>query len=160
LGFKTGKTLQDRHRNRRLVDTFFRIGEDAHANAALEGVDDGFLDDCVGDKVCIFNVNCLCGAEVYTKKVYGDSTTLHSKLLIVDGVFSWIGSHNFHPRSDRYEREVVLASFDENLARQCTEIFDKDIAADKANQPTLDELTASKSSWLNKYISTHFFDQL
>jgi len=100
------------------------------------------------------------GAEVYTKKVYGDSTTLHSKLLIVDGVFSWIGSHNFHPRSYRYEREVVLASFDESLAKQFTEIFEKDIAADKANHPTLDELTGSKSSWLNKYIAAHFFDQL
>lgn len=100
------------------------------------------------------------GAEVYTKKVYGDSTTLHSKLLIVDGVFSWIGSHNFHPRSYRYEREVVLASFDEGLARQFEEIFENDIAADKANQPTLDELTGSKTSWLNRYISKHFFDQL
>ncbi len=100
------------------------------------------------------------GAEVYTKKVYGDSTTLHSKLLIVDGVFSWIGSQNFHPRSYRYEREVVLASFDEKLAGQFQEIFEKDIAPDKANQPTLDELAGSKSSWLNKYIATHFFDQL
>jgi len=100
------------------------------------------------------------GAVVYTKKVYGDSTTLHSKLLIVDGVFSWIGSQNFHPRSDRYEREVVLASFDESLAKQFTEVFEKDITPDKANQPTLDELTGSKSSWLNKYIATHFYDQL
>ncbi len=100
------------------------------------------------------------GAEVYTKKVYGDSTTLHSKLLIVDGVFSWVGSHNFHPRSYRYEREVVLASFDENLAKQFTDIFEKDIAADKANQPTLEELTSSRNSWLNNYITHHFFDQL
>jgi cardiolipin synthase len=100
------------------------------------------------------------GAEVYTKKVYGDSTTIHSKLLIVDGVFSWIGSHNFHPRSCRYEREVVLASFDERLAGQFEETFEKDIAADKANQPTLDELAGSKSTRLNRYISTHFFDQL
>jgi hypothetical protein len=55
---------------------------------------------------------------------------------------------------------VVLASFDESLARQFEEIFEKDIAADKANQPTLDELTGSKSSWLNTFIATHFFDQL
>ena len=100
------------------------------------------------------------GAEVYTKKVYGDSTTLHSKLLIVDGVFSWVGSHNFHPRSYRYEREVVLASFDEKLAGQFEEVFERDIAPDKANQPTLDELNSTKSSWLNRYIQTHFFDQL
>jgi hypothetical protein len=54
----------------------------------------------------------------------------------------------------------VLASFDEKLARQLTEIFGKGIAADKANQPSLDELSVSKSTSLNKYISTHFFDQL
>jgi len=100
------------------------------------------------------------GAEVFTKKVYQDSTTLHSKLLIVDGVFSWVGSHNFHPRSYRYEREVVLASFDKRLAGRLEEIFEKDIAADKANQPTLAELNGFKSSWLNRYISNHFFDQL
>src|ERR1039457_6200264 len=100
------------------------------------------------------------GAQVYTKKVYGDSTTMHSKLLIVDGVFSWIGSHNFHPRSYRYEREVVLASFDERLAKQFEEIFEQDIATEKANQPTLDQLTGSKGSRLNRYISAHFFDQL
>jgi cardiolipin synthase len=100
------------------------------------------------------------GVDVYTKKVYGDSTTLHSKFLIVDGVFSWVGSHNFHPRSFRYEREVILASFDETLARQFTEVFEQDIAAEKANHPTREELGGSKSSWLNKYISTHFFDQL
>src|SRR5271157_130517 len=100
------------------------------------------------------------GAEVYTKKVYGDSTTLHSKLLIVDGVFSWIGSQNFHPRSYRYEREVVLASLDEILARKFTEIFEQDITADNANHPGLDDLNGSKNSWLNNYITTHFFDQL
>jgi len=100
------------------------------------------------------------GAEVYTKKVYGDSTTMHSKLLIVDGVFSWIGSHNFHPRSYRYEREVVLVSFDETLAGEFREIFEKDIASDKANQPTVDELNGFNSTQLSKFISTHFFDQL
>jgi len=100
------------------------------------------------------------GAQVYTKKVYGDSTTMHSKLLIVDGVFSWIGSHNFHPRSYRYEREVVLASFDETLANQFREMFEKDIASDKANQPTVDELNGLKSTLFSKFISMHFFDQL
>jgi cardiolipin synthase len=100
------------------------------------------------------------GADVYTKKLYGDSTTLHSKLLIVDGVFSWVGSHNFHPRSYRYEREVVLASFDETLAKQFEEIFENDIAADKANHPTLEELTGFKGSRINRYIAKHFYDQL
>jgi cardiolipin synthase len=100
------------------------------------------------------------GADVYTKKVYGNSTTIHSKFLIVDSVFSWIGSHNFHPRSYRYEREVVLASFDEALAAQFTEVFEKDIASNKSNRPSLNELNDIKSTPLNRLIWTHFFDQL
>lgn len=100
------------------------------------------------------------GAEVYTKKVYEDSTTMHSKLLVVDDEFSWIGSYNLHPRSYRYERELVLASFDETLAAQFKEIFEKDIGSDKANRPSLNDLNDIKSTPLNRLIWTYFFDQL
>jgi phosphatidylserine/phosphatidylglycerophosphate/cardiolipin synthase-like enzyme len=100
------------------------------------------------------------GAEVYTKKIYGDSTTLHSKVLAVDGIFSWIGSHNFHPRSYRYEREVVLASFDPHLAAEYEAMFEGDIAPDKANRLTLDEFTRHKESLFDKLLSSNFFDQL
>src|SRR5208282_3873278 len=82
LLFKTGKTLQDRLRNRRRVDTFPGIGEDAHANAAFEGVGDGFLDDRVGDKVGIFNVNGLCSA---VEGFYGyDVYVVVSQRLMID----------------------------------------------------------------------------
>jgi cardiolipin synthase len=100
------------------------------------------------------------GAEVFTKKVYDSSTTLHSKFLVVDGVFFSIGSYNFHPRSYRYEREVVFASFDENLAAQFDKIFAEDIAPERANKPSLEELLNVKSSLLNKEVKSHFFDQL
>jgi cardiolipin synthase len=100
------------------------------------------------------------GAEVFTKKVYDGSTTLHSKFLLVDGVFCWIGSYNFHPRSYRYEREIVFASFDENLAAQFGKIFAEDIAPERATKPSLEELLNVKSSLLNKEVSSHFFDQL
>ena len=100
------------------------------------------------------------GAEVFTKKVYDGSTTLHSKFLVVDGVFCWIGSYNFHPRSYRYEREIVLASFDENLAARFEEIFAEDILPERASKPPLEELLNVKSSMLNKEVSSHFFDQL
>src|SRR5215472_7339245 len=100
------------------------------------------------------------GAEVFTKKVYDGSTTLHSKFLLVDGVFSWIGSYNVHPLSYRYEREIVLASFDEKLAAQFGSIFAEDIAPERANKPSVEELLNIKSSLLNKEVSLHFFDQL
>jgi cardiolipin synthase A/B len=100
------------------------------------------------------------GAEVYLKKIYNDSTHLHSKVLIVDDVLLWIGSHNFHPRSERYEREIVLLSLDESLATQFEDIFENDIAPDHAINPTLDELQSVKSGKLNKWVTRKFFDQL
>jgi cardiolipin synthase A/B len=100
------------------------------------------------------------GAQVYTKKVYGDSTTLHSKVLAVDGIFSWIGSHNFHPRSYRYEREVVLASFDPQLTAEYEAMFEEDIAPDKANRLTRDGFTGRRETLFDKLLSSKFFDQL
>jgi cardiolipin synthase len=100
------------------------------------------------------------GAEVFTKRVYDGSTTLHSKFLVVDGVFCWIGSYNFHPRSYRYEREIVFASFDENLAAQFDKIFAEDIVPERAAEPSLEELLNVKSGLLNKEVRSHFFDQL
>ena len=85
---------------------------------------------------------------------------MHSKFLLADGVFSWIGSYNFHPRSYRYKREIVLASFDEKLAAQFGSIFAEDIAPERANKPSVEELLNIKSSLLNKEVSLHFFDQL
>ena len=110
------------------------------------------------------------GAQVFLKKNYPqsqtllskgpESTTLHSKFLIVDGVFTMIGSYNFHPRSYRYEREVVLASFDENLASQMEAVFESDIIPERAVDPSASSLKAVKASLLNKIIKMGFFDQL
>jgi len=72
------------------------------------------------------------GAEVYLKK--GD--TLHSKFMTVDGMFSSVGSHNHHPRSQRFEGEMVVNSLDPTVAASFTQAFEQDIAvAEKIEKP-------------------------
>ena len=94
------------------------------------------------------------GAEVYLKK--GD--TLHSKFMTVDGVFSSVGSHNHHPRSQRFEGEMVVNSLDSNLAASLTDAFESDIAAaQKIEKP--EDIVVPQSP-LNLLAMRYFFDAL
>lgn len=94
------------------------------------------------------------GAEVYLKK--GD--TLHSKFMTVDGVFSSVGSHNHHPRSQRFEGEMVVNSLDANLAASLTGAFESDIAAaQKIEKP--EDIVVPESP-LNILAMRYFFDAL
>ncbi|MEW5848848.1 MAG: phosphatidylserine/phosphatidylglycerophosphate/cardiolipin synthase family protein [Myxococcota bacterium] len=94
------------------------------------------------------------GAEVYLKK--GD--TLHSKFLVVDGLFTSVGSYNLHPRSERYEGEVCVAAVDEKLGKEMRAAFEKDIvAAQRVNQASDIQVPKTAFSIL---ASRFFFDQL
>lgn len=94
------------------------------------------------------------GAEVYLKK--GD--TLHSKFMIVDGLFTSVGSHNHHPRSQRFEGEMVLNSLDTQTATDLTKDFQADIAAaQRVNSP--EELNIPESP-LGALAMRYFFDAL
>jgi len=62
--------------------------------------------------------------EVYVK---AGTNTLHSKAMTVDGMYSWIGSYNFHPRSFRYEGEVTMNVLDPNFAKATQDMFQADI---------------------------------
>lgn len=64
------------------------------------------------------------GAEVYLRK----GTTLHSKFMIIDNKIVTLGSDNLHPRSQHFEGETMTVSFDENLAREMTKVFENDIS--------------------------------
>ena len=48
------------------------------------------------------------GAQVYLKKGAG----IHTKAMMVDDRWGWIGSYNLHPRSYFYEGEVIIGFFD------------------------------------------------
>ena len=94
------------------------------------------------------------GAEVYLKK--GD--TLHSKFMTVDGVFSSVGSHNHHPRSQRFEGEMVVNSLDPQLAQSFTNAFEADIAA--ADRMHKAEDVKVPDSIFGLLATRYFFDAL
>ena len=57
-----------------------------------------------------------------------EPTMIHAKVMIVDGVWSVIGSTNFDNRSFGLNDEVNLAAFDEALAVRLEADFERDIA--------------------------------
>ena len=57
-----------------------------------------------------------------------EPTMIHAKVMIVDGVWSVIGSTNFDNRSFGLNDEVNLAAFDEALAARLEADFERDIA--------------------------------
>jgi cardiolipin synthase len=94
------------------------------------------------------------GAEIYLKT--GD--TLHAKSMVVDGFFSSVGSYNLHPRSHRYEGEMMMNALDEDLAGGLTEAFDRDAAA-ATRVNTGADVEIPKSAF-TMIASRYFFDQL
>lgn len=94
------------------------------------------------------------GAKVFLKQ--GD--TLHSKFLVVDGLFTQVGSYNLHPRSERYEGEMVVAAVDRKLGAQMQAAFEKDIAAATAIASAAD-VQVPKTAF-SILASRFFFDQL
>jgi len=94
------------------------------------------------------------GAEVYLKQ--GD--TLHSKFMVVDGLYSSVGSYNYHPRSQRYEGEMTINSLDTQSASQLTSAFEKDIAI--ARHITAPEQIVIPQNTFTVLAARYFFDQL
>jgi len=64
------------------------------------------------------------GIEIYSYQ----PAMYHNKLLIVDGVWTSVGSANFDPRSFRLNDEVNLNVYDPDFADQMTASFNADLA--------------------------------
>lgn len=80
------------------------------------------------------------GARVYVKN--GRLETLHSKVMVVDDDYSWVGSQNFHPRSFRYEGEVIFAVRSTEFSRQVKAMIEKDLSERMADgRNSIQELT-------------------
>jgi cardiolipin synthase len=62
----------------------------------------------------------------------------HTKLMIVDGIWSLIGSMNWDPRSLRLNFEFNVECYNEQLAQSLNEIVDKKVRT--AREVTLDEI--------------------
>jgi cardiolipin synthase len=65
----------------------------------------------------------LGGIEVYEYK----ASLLHAKTIVVDGVWSTIGSTNFDNRSFALNQEINLTVYDSGIARSLERIFQEDL---------------------------------
>ena len=71
-------------------------------------------------------------------------TMIHAKTMVVDGLFSMLGSSNIDPRSSEINEEIDVAAYDEQFARQLEETFQKDVA--QAREYTLQQFK-DRSLW-------------
>ncbi len=94
------------------------------------------------------------GFEVYIKR----GATLHTKALVVDNTYSWVGSHNLHGRSYRYEGEMTMAVFDPKFGKQMVEMIDEDCKAENATHLT--KPIPIKPNPLSEALGYWIFDQL
>lgn len=92
------------------------------------------------------------GIEVYLKK----GNTLHSKFLNVDGVYSWVGSHNFHARSFRYEGEIIRAVLDPVFGKKVQRMFEADL---KEASPLREQISL-KENPMADFLGHWLYDQL
>ena len=87
-----------------------------------------------------FGTLLKAGAHVYE---YG-KTLLHQKVIIVDGVWSCIGSTNFDSRSFNLNDEITIATLDPQIAAQLRGAFNDDLRY--SNERHLDEWS-HRSFW-------------
>lgn len=64
-----------------------------------------------------------------------EPTMIHTKLLIVDGIFVGVGSANFDPRSLRINDEANMNVLDRGFAADQTRIFQRDLARSRQVNP-------------------------
>ena len=74
---------------------------------------------------------------------------LHSKTMVVDGIWGTVGSTNFDNRSFALNEELNLTLYDRSLARQLEEIFAEDLKHSRK---------ISYEEWDNRGIKEKFFE--
>ncbi|HSD73059.1 MAG TPA: phospholipase D-like domain-containing protein [Thermoanaerobaculia bacterium] len=57
---------------------------------------------------------------------------MHAKTMVVDGIFATVGSTNFDNRSFRYNDEIDLAVYDEQIAGRLQAMFEADLGRSRA----------------------------
>jgi cardiolipin synthase len=71
-------------------------------------------------------------------------TMIHAKTMVVDGLFSMLGSSNIDPRSSEINEEIDLIVYDEGFGRRMEEAFEKDLA--QSREYTFEEFK-KRSLW-------------
>jgi cardiolipin synthase len=64
-----------------------------------------------------------------------DRTTLHSKVIVADGVWCLLGTANFDHRSLSLNEEVAIGIQDRALAARLTECFEQDLEGSRRIDP-------------------------
>ncbi len=72
------------------------------------------------------------GTRLAPLDTHGVRIGMHAKSLVIDGEIGIIGSHNFDPRSDRYNTESVLVFRDVTLAQRLQAAIERDIAPENS----------------------------
>jgi len=54
-------------------------------------------------------------------------TLLHQKVMVIDGAWASVGSTNFDDRSFELNDEVSVVIYDEKIARELEETFERDL---------------------------------
>jgi len=82
-------------------------------------------------------------------------TMMHAKTMVVDGIWSTVGSSNFDDRSFRLNDEVNVNVYDEGIAAQLETMFREDLARSEEvkeyrwlKRPWFQKLRERVSSWL------------
>jgi cardiolipin synthase len=82
-------------------------------------------------------------------------TMMHAKTMVVDGIWTSIGSSNFDDRSFRLNDEVNVNVFDEGIAAQMEKMFFEDLARSEEitggrwlKRPWMDKLKERVAGWL------------
>lgn len=103
--------------------------------AAKRGVDVRVL--TVSDKTDV-KTTWYAGRTYYEKLLEGgvkiyeyEPTMIHSKSMVVDGIWSYVGSMNFDNRSLSFNNESLLVALDRHVGAQMNSIFMDDIKSSK-----------------------------
>jgi cardiolipin synthase A/B len=71
-------------------------------------------------------------------------TMIHSKTMVIDGVFSVLGSSNFDARSAQINEELDITVYDEAFGREMQAVFERDLQ--QAKRYTLEDFE-KRSLW-------------
>jgi cardiolipin synthase len=71
-------------------------------------------------------------------------TMIHEKSMVIDGLFSMLGSSNFDSRSSEINEELDVVVYDQSFGRKMETVFEKDLGQSK--EYTLQEFK-KRSLW-------------
>jgi cardiolipin synthase len=84
---------------------------------------------------------------------------IHSKTMVIDGVFSVFGSSNFDARSAQINEELDVTVYDEDFGREMQAVFERDLQ--RSREYTLEDFK-KRSLWerFTEWVMLPFHSQI